>query len=355
MTDADAVSSGAETFGIHTKEEVLLEHYRRSALVALAITSSLGCSGRGVAGALLGGAVAGTATATAGVKSPSGGAPENNAPPVRTTEVSACARGDVQANLAIAQAFEDSMHELVVCGGMAQRFSMSFFNVLINLAAKADTAPKQFKYMGDGRYRVGDVMTITMALPFATSFGQTGDPIPFDIFDPKNYFTNFEVRAVASADLLGGSAGAGARLAVRYEEPKPGLELLGNLVTGNDVTLEFSAVVDVLSQVGLTQDINVDDQRGDAHVVYHAVSAPVPMRNLVFAAGSAPMSIRSATVQNTRGQVLTVTDWGMEFSGGAAGTMDGYVNFEVRGGDFDWAGRLVYPHRKTPDTSFNCL
>jgi hypothetical protein len=323
--------------------------------VATLVSVSAGCSkpsGSTVARALFGGAVASTAVATTGVTKPSGGAPENTAPPVRNVDVAACARGDVQANLAIARALEDSMHELVVCGGMAQRFSMSFFNVLINLAAKAPTQPKQFKHVGQGRYQVGGVMTISLSLPFATSFGQVGDPIPFDIFDPDNYFTKAHVEAVAAADLTGS---AEARLALRFEEQRPGLELLGHLITGNDVTLEFDAVVDVLSRIQLRQDIGVKDKRGDVEIEWRAVSDGVPMHNLVFGAGGAPIHIQSATaVDQTRGQTLTITDFGMEFSGGAAGTMDGYVDFQVRGGDFDWAGRFVYPHRKTPDVTLSC-
>ncbi|MCA9626457.1 MAG: hypothetical protein KC766_02270 [Myxococcales bacterium] len=53
---------------------------------------------------------------------------------------------------------------------------------------------------------------------------------------------------------------------------------------------------------------------------------------------------------------MTVTNWAMQYktvSGG--GTLDGTIDFEVRGGSFDYAARYVYPHRKEPDVSLSCL
>jgi hypothetical protein len=302
---------------------------------------------------LLGGALVGTAVATAGVSGPSGGVPESTAKRLSNQELAECARGDVAANLALAKAFEDSMHELVVCGGMAQRFSISFYNTLINLAKRSKTRPPSFKHVGNGRYEVGGVMVVTLQWPSDTAFGRAGEVIAFDAFDVSSYFTGASISVSARADSSGKSR---AELSVRFEQRGPLLDLLGDLAQGNQFKLDLDALVTMLGKVKLRQEIGVNDKRGDSEVIYHAVSDGVPISDLVFATGNAPIEVLDATATNkSMNQVMTVTDWGMEYSGGSAGTMDGYVSFEVRGGDFDWAGKFVYPHRSTPDITFSCL
>ena len=345
----------------------MLHHARLCIPLAIVVSlASCGPSGGGggsLAGrVLLGGALIGATVAFAGVRGPSGGQPVNKAEPddqikdPRHSGVAACVRGNAEANLQIARAFEESMHELVVCGGMAQRFSISFFNTLINLARGKKTSPRGFKHIGGGRYQVGDVMFVSLALPFATSFGAENDAIPFDVFDGASYFADASVHIQTRTGARGELE---ADLAVRFRERRPGLELLGDLIPleGFQLRLDFDAVVKMLGAVKLRQEISVDDRRGPSTVQYQAVSDGVPMRNLVFAAGGgAPIAVTSARVVNpSLGQTLTVTNWGMVFSGGSAKTMDGFVEFEVRGGDFDWAGKFVYPHRPTPDITLSCL
>lgn len=322
-----------------------------SMMFMLASCSKVGGSTAGKV--LLGGAMVGAVVVTAGVSGPSGGVPESTAERVQSEELAECARGDVAANLAIAKAFEDSMHELVVCGGMAQRFSVSFYNTLINLAKGAKTRPPAFKHLGNGRYEVGGVMVVALQWPADTASGRAGEVIAFDAFDAASYFTGASISVSGSTDSRGNSH---AELSVSFEQRGPLLDLLGDLAQGNKFKLDFDALFEVLGKVKLRQEIAVDDNRGDSKVIYHAVSDAVPVSNLVFSTGGAPIEILDATVTNkSKNQVLTVTDWGMEFSGGSAGTMDGYVSFEVRGGDFNWAGKFVYPHRKSPDITFSCL
>jgi hypothetical protein len=254
--------------------------------------------------------------------------------------------------MAIGKAFEDSMHELVVCGGMAIRFSLSFINVFVNLARGNPTQPEGFEHVGNGRYKVGDVMNVVTTTPFATSFAAAGEPIPFDVFDAGNYFARIAIKSSASFSL-GGSAETKTRFVV--EDPQPGLELLGEVDASGEISITWDDVLERFGAIGITQEIKVADERGSATVIYDATSASVPVRNFLFAAGGAGITINSATVTDaSRGQTLTVTDFAMEFTGGSVGTMDGHVDFEVRGGDFDWNGRFEYPHRKDPDITISC-
>lgn len=291
---------------------------------------------------------------------PSGGEPENPAPPVDALDnpahpgLEACAGGDIKASLEIAQAFKESMHELVICGGMALQFSAAFVNVFINVALELDTRPGGLTYVGDGRYTNGQLMNVVLVAPYATSFGPAGTIIPFDVFDPANYFVDLAVSATAVTDLSGRVT---TELSLDFSGTGPGVELLGlGAVSGNQLTLSFDAIVDALAMIEMRQEIVVQDKRGDIHVMYHVTSDGVPIGDLLFATSAAPMEIVDATVIDAgTGQVLEVTEWAMEFDGGSAGTMDGEVSFTVTGGDFPWAGTFVYPHRKTPDVTLSCL
>lgn len=311
------------------------------------------------------GAVAvGTTIAFAGVGKPSGGRPANKAKPSsdinnpQHSGVKSCVAGNATQNLEIIAALEESMHELVVCGGMAQRFSVSFFDMLVNVAKGAATNPKGFKYLGDGRYEAGGMMVVSLHLAGPTSFGKAGDTIAFDLFDINSYFAD------ARLDIKAGSGAMKADISIKFSAQNQGAELLGDLVTsGGKIKLDFKKLVSLLGQIELRQEITVDDQRGPVSVNYNVVGKRVPIQNLVFAKGEtssssngAPLIVLGASAKNPDlAQSLTITDWDMAFAGGGARTLDGSIAFEVRGGDFDFKGTFVYPHRSSPDIVLECL
>lgn len=323
--------------------------------------SSKGSSKLGTA---LGVAAVGASIAFAGVGKASGGTPANKAEPssdIRNPQhsgVQSCVAGNAEQNLEIISALEESMHELVVCGGMSQRFAVSFYDTLINVARASATSPNGFRYLGEGRYAAGDVMVVSLHLAVATSFGEAGDPIQFDVFDINSYFANAHIKIKA------GSGAMDAEISVAFSAQKPGAELLGDLVTSNGkVKLDFRKLVELLGHIELRQEITVDDQRGPVQVNYNVVGERVPIQNLVFAKGStsassngAPLIILGANATNAGiGQKLNITNWDMAFAGGGAKTLDGNNAFEVRGGDFDFRGTFVYPHRWSPDIKLECL
>src|SRR5262245_17036829 len=103
---------------------------------------------------------------------------ENTAPPVNALDnpahpgIEACASGDVEASLAIAKDFQDSCHEMVICGGLSAAFTISVIEVLFNAATGDPTGPDGFVYVGKGRYAAGTRMEITLKLAKDTSFGK---------------------------------------------------------------------------------------------------------------------------------------------------------------------------------------
>lgn len=202
------------------------------------------------------------------------------------------------------------------------------------------------------------MMVVSLHLAGPTSFGKAGDAIAFDVFDINSYFAD------AHLDIKAGNGAMKADINIAFSSQKPGAELLGDLVTSNGkIKLDFRKLVSLLGQIELRQEITVDDQRGPIRVNYNVVGERVPIQNLVFAKGStssssngAPLIILGASAKNPEvNQVLTITNWDMAFAGGGAKTLDGSIAFEVRGGDFNYKGTFVYPHRSSPDIKLNCM
>jgi hypothetical protein len=317
---------------------------------------------RGAATGAATGAVTGRATASASV---SAGAtvnvpdpPPNNAPPVDdlrdpAPKLRGCARGDVSAELAIVNDFRDSCHEMIICGGLNNQFGVSIVGVLLSAALGKKISVGKIEYKGNGTYVVGDVMVMTLVLGRDTSWGKRGDVIPFNVLDVSSYFVKASLKAEAYVDV--GTGEARTRLAASFESAGPGIELLG-LGDGveSGVSFDFHEVARTLAGgIEVSNVITVDDKKGDSHIAYKLQNPGMSFGELL---GHAPQKMNLVDVSATRGkQNIEVTNWGMQFQPGSSGTLDGSIDFVVRGGAFDYVVRFNYPHRKDPDISLRCL
>jgi len=297
-----------------------------------------------------------------GVGSPSGGTPENTAEPINALDIpghpgiEACTTAQVESDLEVARAFDESIHELVVCGGMAAQLSVGFYDVFIDAALGNRGGADGWVHVGDGQWQTQNgVMEAQFVLPFDTSWGREGDVIPFDVLDPYNYFTEFTAVAEASVSLTGE---ARTELYIEFTGTEPGFELLGISHTPGtaSLSLDFDEMVARLGAIRMRQDVVIEDERGDVNVYYHVIGADQPIENLVFAQAGTGMTIENAWAEHQlTGQRLEVTDWNMEYQGGAAGTLDGTIDVQVTGGSFDYVADFVFPHRKYPDVTLGCL
>jgi hypothetical protein len=291
---------------------------------------------------------------------PTGGEPENTAPPVDALSdpahpgLEGCAVGDVDATLEVAAAFRDSCHEMVICGGLSTQFSGGLVQVLVNAAAGTTGHPAGFEYAGEGRYRSGDTMLVTLHLPQATSFGRAGELIEFDLFDPNNYFVSATIEASASIDLTGETR---TSLSIAFTEVGPAIELLGlGPRPASPITIDAEAIASTLGGIEMRQNIVVDDVQPDGtHVRYELASAGVPLGSLLEGGGVLPMELVNVdAVRPITGETLRVIDWGMQYTAGSTGTLDGTITFAVEGGAFPYTATFVYPHRRTPDVALAC-
>lgn len=314
---------------------------------------------------LLAGAVVGcnmNAGATGTASTGPGSEPENTAPPVDALELAGhpgletCTAGmseaEVDAALEISRAFRQSCHEMVVCGGLNASFSFALIQLLVNVAAGGDTRPSGFTYEGDGYWRASDVMTIRLHLPADTSWGRAGDPITFDVFDINNYFTGVSIVASASIDLTGETR---TSLSIAFEGTGPGAELLGlGGEVASPIEVDAEAIAQAIGQVTMRNDIVVDDERDDTHILYTLRGMPTPIGELGND-GAQGMELVGVTGENAvTGQRIEITSWGMEYRAGVARTLDGTVDFAVTGGPLEYTAHFAYPHRSSPDVTLGC-
>ncbi|MBK7578991.1 MAG: hypothetical protein IPI67_02190 [Myxococcales bacterium] len=286
--------------------------------------------------------------------------PENTAPPVSALDdpthpgIEACASGDVEAELQIARDFKDSCHEMVVCGGLSAAFTITLVEVLINAASGSSTDPSGFVYVGEGRYAAGTQMEITLKLAKDTSFGKIGDVIDFNLFDVSSYFTSAKLVASASVSTNGT---AKTSLSAEFEGKGKGFELLG-LEPGPDGTIQTDLATisaNLGASILLETKILMNDVRDSSTISYQLDSPATLLSNYLE---SGPMDMQLVKITGTassKSQTILMKDWAMAFkASSSSGTLDGSIDFEVRGGAFDYVAKFTYPHRKEPDVSLGC-
>ncbi len=291
-----------------------------------------------------------------------GSEPENTDPAVDALEIAghpglegcagAVSAAELEASLEIARDFRESCHEMVVCGGLNASFSFALIQILVNIAAGDPTQPSGFTYEGDGYWRANETMVVRLYLPHDTSWGRAGDPIAFDVFDIESYFTGVSVEASASIDLTGDTR---TSFAIRFEDSGPGAELLGlgPNPTGT-IELDLEQVAAALGQIEMRNDIVVDDEHGDTHVLYTLRGAPTPIGQLADDGAQGMELVDVTAVNAATGQSIVITDWGMEYRAGVARTLDGTIDFRIEGGAMPYEATFVYPHRSSPDVSLRC-
>ncbi|GMV13536.1 MAG: hypothetical protein HS104_27590 [Polyangiaceae bacterium] len=285
--------------------------------------------------------------------------PENTAPPVNALDdpahpgIEACVTGDVEAELQIARDFEDSCHEMVICGGLSAAFTITLVEVLVNAASGNSTSPSGFVYTGQGRYLAGTQMQLTLRLAKDTSFGKAGDVIDFDLFNLANYFTHATIEASASVSTSGK---AKTSLSIEFEGTGNAFELLG-LEAGADgkIQTDLQTIAKNLgASILIESKIWMNDERESSTISYE-LDSPATLLAQFLESGPMDMQLVKVTGSASTGQSIVMKNWAMQYkASSSSGTLDGSIDFEVRGGAFDYVAKFTYPHRKEPDVALGC-
>lgn len=308
-----------------------------------------------------------------------GGGGQNNAPPANTAAakdalddpkhpgLETCTANTTQTvrddSLEIAQAFKESCHELVVCGGLAAQMSAGVVTLVLNAALGAATGGGGFVFDGKGTYHTntsgqGTGMDITLRLPNDTSFGKKGDVIAFDLLKLDTYFKGSpKLSAQGSVDTSGKVK---YRIEASFGEPGPGYELLGlgaaSTSTGGSASFDSEKIQAALGAILMTAQTHVDDKQGKSTFVYDLASKTEVTLGQ-FAAGT-PLDMSLVGVKGARpdtNQALSITKWEVRYlDTSGSGYLDGTIAFDVKGGAFPYGVTFEYPRRKEPDVSLAC-
>lgn len=244
---------------------------------------------------------------------------------------------------AIVGDFRDSMHELVICGGLTVRISAAVIEALVTLIVEqvASAMPEEFTYMGVGVYRTGNVDTGTdMQLTFAYGddyvVGKKGESIEHDLFVLESYLVGATAELDVQAQVV----------RISYDSPGPLVELMGlGAQPANPIEVglaDTAKLTGELRKLLIAGPVVVDDARTVATVAYDVNIGPSPVASLVGVGGSLAYALVDAGAERaTPAQTLDVTEFAMSFTDQGQ-QLDGYVRFTARGGLFDFDGAIDY-------------
>jgi hypothetical protein len=261
-------------------------------------------------------------------------------------ELEACAgSADIDAHARIGLELKESMHELVVCGGLTFKISIAATQAAVDLMVNSvsDATPSEFTYMGDGTFQTGSSegesgTDMGLYFVFGADYeaGAAGTRIPGNIFVLDSYLTGASI----TVDDVTQTA------TIDYAEPGPIVELLGfgptpdnPLVVDLADTLAISAE---LNKIRVAGDVVVGDRRAGVDVDYTVGLLPSPVANLLIPFAQLDYELTGASASSDLGQQLEIDEWTVEYVDEGGGALQGKLDFTVTGGEFDFAGELDY-------------
>lgn len=272
--------------------------------------------------------------------------------PTDPTQLEGCAPAgaDIDAHVQISLDFQQSMHELVVCGGLTIKVSVAASEALYQLifASAVNALPPEFSYQGDGLYRTGDASTdMGLGFVFGADYevGGRGELITENLFVLDSYLVN----AQATADATG--------VTITYDAPGPLVELLGlGASPQNPLVLTSADALTIsteLNKIKVRGTVRVDDDREGTDVAYDVDLSPSPIVNLLLPFGQLDFDVVDASAsRGALSQQLDVSSWGVHYTDGLG--LEGTVAFAVGGGEFDYVGALEYTSGGYGDLRLEC-
>ncbi len=253
---------------------------------------------------------------------------------------------DVEDNIVIVGDYDQSIHEMVACGGLNLTLVAAITTGIVEAVIdnRSDATPDDWEYQGEGTYYTNGAMaemTTQFFLAEDFEFGSAGDVLTENLFDVRTYLVGARVEAEFDInDPLSTSAelhfdGVGPYVELLGFGPDPQSPIAVDLSTWDDIQ-------DALGNIEFDSDIQVDDTQSRSTVRYHVTTSRMPASGLLN--GNA-MGYDLQMADATRGdisQTLVVDNWGIDFVSGGSGALDGQIDFRVEGGSFGYEGALIY-------------
>lgn len=270
--------------------------------------------------------------------------------------LAACTSGmsqsDIDNNLQITMQFDESVHEMIVCGGLTVTLIGAVIQVGYNMAVGEATgsAPDGMVYQ-DGKYLVDvqGVNAVKMEVEFFYGadyeVGKTGEPIKYDLLDPNNYL-------VGASGEFSLSKGKGT---VTFDSTGPLVELLGfgatpespktlSLNDLNQLTAEFGKIT-------MRSTIVVNEEKGTSNFGYNVKTEDLKLSEVLGTIQYNVVSVSGS--RSDTSQSLATTSWDVKYADGVHG-LDGTITFDVTGGDFDYSVLFEYPSTPSANITYEC-
>ena len=261
---------------------------------------------------------------------------------------------EVTDTIAIVDAYDQSLHEMVACGGLNVLLCTSVVSGVVEaiIDQRNDATPDDWEYQGEGVYYTSGAMadmTTRFYLSEDFEFGQSGDLVTENLFLVDSYLVN--ARLVVT-DVLSGEG------ELRFDAPGPLVELLGygpNPESPLSVSLnDLTSIEGKLGALEFDSNVQVEDPRDSGTIIYHLKTERMPAAALINGSAMGYELEMASGNRESLGQELIVDDWSIEFVNGSVGALQGTIDFHVDGNHFDFAGTMVYNNSTYADPELSC-
>ena len=277
-----------------------------------------------------------------------------------------CADGmsdaEIDDTLQITYDFNESAHEMIVCGGLVFAIVGALIEGLIDLAEDPTrtTLPEQYSFDGEGTYSVNvdgynDLdMDVRFYLTRDYEFGKAGDLVTENLFDMSSYLVN--AKTTVETELT--TQGLLVTITIEHDGPGPLVELLGmGTNPESPITVsqsDINAAADAMGSLEVEADIKLTDHPSVASITYETSSLRM-LANSIFNGAAMKLDLVDGSgVREDLRQTLQVHTWTVDYVDGAVGALDGEIGFSVRGDGFDFDATLDYPAAPAPDITIKC-
>jgi hypothetical protein len=258
---------------------------------------------------------------------------------------------DIDNNVELALDLRESLHEMVVCGGLMVTVAGAVITVLIDSASGNTKDPDGFTFDGKGTY-TSPQMDLQFFLGQDTSFGKAGDLITFNVFQLDTYLTGAKVDAKASIDLSGNTKSS---VTATFSGTGPGVELLGlGKTPASPLKIDSDGLLTALGKIQIASKIHVDDSQAHGKINYNLRVDKAPLSQVSQGVQQSIQLISMSGARADLQQTATIKDFTIGFGDVGNHALSGTVRASISGGTFPFDVLYNYPHRAEPDVVLGC-
>jgi hypothetical protein len=257
----------------------------------------------------------------------------------------------VDDNIAIAWAYEDSIHELIACGNLTFRFVAAVVESAAVIAGEPSSVPNVLEY-ADGVYTfdgTGVRMLLTPRYGRNTPGGTKGESVGVDLFDPDSWL----VRADAT--------NSGDDVIVTFDRVGPLAPLLGHGADPKSpLTLtpaDFLGAAQYLAGLDVDTDIDIEETRApEVDFTWHVIDGGGFVDDLLVGRVMDLSKLDGASGERTAlKQTQNTSTWNVDYvDDGGSGALDGIVATDISG-PIDFHVEYLYlPVDPNPTVTMTC-